>query len=349
MERPAVRRARHRAHGDAAPHGRAEDGNMPSLATVTKGRPTSPVRSAMSRSAGTGPATSSRPGSPTTRPGRLAGHHAGSTPRHRVEAEHGRPASPGRRCSWDAYARLCAAVLSCRRRADHGSGTQGMGAAERPARLTRAGIVMAAFRARVAGIMNGAPVRPLVPAKDATGRPTLRRGAKGDDVKVLQAAIGVTADGTFGAMTEASLRAYQRAHGLVADGIAGPGTWAAIDGAKAAADMTTTQLLRQFDPRRPGQRAPISGHDHEQRTDRRAPAHPPAVRRRHRRRPWLDRRRHRHRRDRRHRHDRRHRLGPLRPPQTALVQSAAAVPQVAQIVTTSPHIAEAAGPKVVAQ
>lgn len=32
---------------------------------------------------------------------------------------------------------------------------------------------------------------------------------------------------------------------------------------------------------------------------------------------------------------------------TALVQSAAAVPQVAQIVTTSPHIAEAAGPKVV--
>ncbi|WP_245442944.1 hypothetical protein [Methylobacterium terrae] len=32
---------------------------------------------------------------------------------------------------------------------------------------------------------------------------------------------------------------------------------------------------------------------------------------------------------------------------TALVQSAAAVPQVAQIVTTSQHIAEAAGPKVV--
>lgn len=32
---------------------------------------------------------------------------------------------------------------------------------------------------------------------------------------------------------------------------------------------------------------------------------------------------------------------------TGLVQSAAALPQVAQIVTTSPHIADVAGPKVV--
>ena len=86
------------------------------------------------------------------------------------------------------------------------------------------------FRARVKAVMNGtAVVRPLVPAADAGGRPTLRRGARGDLVKLIQAKVGVGADGIFGPGTEAAVRRFQIAKGLVGDGIVGPGTWAAID------------------------------------------------------------------------------------------------------------------------
>jgi peptidoglycan hydrolase-like protein with peptidoglycan-binding domain len=49
-------------------------------------------------------------------------------------------------------------------------------------------------------------------------------------VKQLQAKVGVVVDGNFGAKTEAAVRAFQRAHGLVPDGIVGPKTWVALDG-----------------------------------------------------------------------------------------------------------------------
>jgi len=35
-------------------------------------------------------------------------------------------------------------------------------------------------------------------------------------------------DGNFGARTEASVRDYQSGHGLVSDGIVGPGTWSVM-------------------------------------------------------------------------------------------------------------------------
>lgn len=50
---------------------------------------------------------------------------------------------------------------------------------------------------------------------------TLRQGSKGDQVKCLQTAVGVTADGKFGPMTKAAVVAWQEAAGLVADGIFG--------------------------------------------------------------------------------------------------------------------------------
>jgi peptidoglycan hydrolase-like protein with peptidoglycan-binding domain len=54
----------------------------------------------------------------------------------------------------------------------------------------------------------------------------LKRGLSGEPVKILQAKLGVTADGQFGPGTEAALKTYQQQHGLKVDGIAGPDTFA---------------------------------------------------------------------------------------------------------------------------
>jgi peptidoglycan hydrolase-like protein with peptidoglycan-binding domain len=89
---------------------------------------------------------------------------------------------------------------------------------------------MAEFRREVGKIMRGvAAVRPQIPASDiSSGKLTLRRGARGADVMIVQRAAGVTADGRFGPATEAAVRRLQRQRGLVADGIVGPKTWAVI-------------------------------------------------------------------------------------------------------------------------
>jgi len=52
----------------------------------------------------------------------------------------------------------------------------------------------------------------------------LRKGAKGEGVKMMQEALGIGADGDFGPGTERALKEWQAANGLVADGIAGPAT-----------------------------------------------------------------------------------------------------------------------------
>ena len=58
----------------------------------------------------------------------------------------------------------------------------------------------------------------------------LRRGSKGDDVKKMQAKLGLSADGDFGPGTEAALKKWQAANGLTADGVAGPKTLAKLLG-----------------------------------------------------------------------------------------------------------------------
>jgi putative chitinase len=52
----------------------------------------------------------------------------------------------------------------------------------------------------------------------------LRVGSRGDDVKDMQAALGLTADGIFGPGTKRAVKAFQQANGLTADGVAGPAT-----------------------------------------------------------------------------------------------------------------------------
>lgn len=52
----------------------------------------------------------------------------------------------------------------------------------------------------------------------------LKQGDKGDDVKALQTALGINADGDFGKNTKATVITFQRKHGLDADGIVGKDT-----------------------------------------------------------------------------------------------------------------------------
>jgi putative chitinase len=59
---------------------------------------------------------------------------------------------------------------------------------------------------------------------------TLRKGSTGPEVVRLQRLLHVKpADGDFGPKTAAAVRAFQKSHGLVADGVVGPATWAALE------------------------------------------------------------------------------------------------------------------------
>ena len=62
------------------------------------------------------------------------------------------------------------------------------------------------------------------------GMPTLRKGSKGSNVKIMQQALvnagyDVATDGVFGKKTEDVLKAFQKANGLTQDGVCGPKTW----------------------------------------------------------------------------------------------------------------------------
>jgi peptidoglycan hydrolase-like protein with peptidoglycan-binding domain len=105
---------------------------------------------------------------------------------------------------------------------------------------------MVAFRSVLSSfLVNGLPAPVLIPAAEPAsgggrpGRPTLRRNATGDLVLQLQRMLVVEQAGTFGPKTEAAVREFQRQHGMVADGIVGPKTWAALD-AHISANPTAT-------------------------------------------------------------------------------------------------------------
>ena len=58
----------------------------------------------------------------------------------------------------------------------------------------------------------------------------LKKGSRGDEVRALQTALHLYVDGIFGLLTEEAVKEYQKAHGLVADGVVGDKTWAKISG-----------------------------------------------------------------------------------------------------------------------
>jgi hypothetical protein len=72
-----------------------------------------------------------------------------------------------------------------------------------------------------------------IPSLPWSQSPVLRLGASGDMVKQLQrlmryVGLPVATDGDFGPQTHERLKRFQRDHGLTADGIVGPATWAAL-------------------------------------------------------------------------------------------------------------------------
>lgn len=61
--------------------------------------------------------------------------------------------------------------------------------------------------------------------------PVLRNGSVGVAVKTLQKLLSIREDAIFGRDTEAAVKAEQRHHKLIDDGVVGPQTWKAISNA----------------------------------------------------------------------------------------------------------------------
>lgn len=66
------------------------------------------------------------------------------------------------------------------------------------------------------------------------GYPTLRRGNRGEYVRIMQTALAASGeqlqiDGAFGRGTQDALKKYQTKNGLAADGVCGRLTWAALE------------------------------------------------------------------------------------------------------------------------
>jgi putative chitinase len=94
-----------------------------------------------------------------------------------------------------------------------------IGLADRQARYAKA---MAALGGKIDAVV------PAAAPAASTG--VLRVGSTGHDVKRMQVALKIAADGSFGPGTEAALKKWQAANGLTADGVAGPKTLAKLLG-----------------------------------------------------------------------------------------------------------------------
>lgn len=206
-------------------------GNMPSLGVVTNGRPglSGPLSQLCLARDGTYFVVAAGRASHAG-PGKWEGITSGNSSFIGIEAENGgKPGDDWPEVQMDAYRRGVAAILT-----RIGAGSK-MCCGHKEWALPRGRkpdplFDMRNFRSDVAAIMAGTgPVRPLIPAADSRSRPTLRRGDRGDAVKIVQSKVGTGADGMFGPNTEALVRRFQAARGLVPDGIVGPGTWIAID------------------------------------------------------------------------------------------------------------------------
>ncbi len=97
------------------------------------------------------------------------------------------------------------------------------------ARAASAPLVVAAV-AGLAAAQSSAHSRARGTHASQADKRLLKFGSRGADVKVVQRALGVTADGVFGPQTRAAVRSFQAKSGLLVDGVVGPKTRAALFG-----------------------------------------------------------------------------------------------------------------------
>lgn len=53
----------------------------------------------------------------------------------------------------------------------------------------------------------------------------IRKGSRGEEVRILQKALNLMEDGIFGNLTDEAVREFQKVNGLAVDGIVGKNTW----------------------------------------------------------------------------------------------------------------------------
>jgi hypothetical protein len=70
---------------------------------------------------------------------------------------------------------------------------------------------------------------------------TLQLGSKGDDVKLLQTALGISTDGSFGLKTKVAVVAFQISKNLTADGVFGPKSRVALAGSNNIGCTSSTK------------------------------------------------------------------------------------------------------------
>jgi murein DD-endopeptidase MepM/ murein hydrolase activator NlpD len=89
-----------------------------------------------------------------------------------------------------------------------------------------------AFRGAPTSAMPSKPAAPAMPAKAGSrayrGKELRRGEPAGPDVLYLQNKLGVNPPGPFGPLTHTAVVAFQKKHGLLADGIVGPLTWSKL-------------------------------------------------------------------------------------------------------------------------
>jgi peptidoglycan hydrolase-like protein with peptidoglycan-binding domain len=110
------------------------------------------------------------------------------------------------------------------------------------ARAASAPLVVAAVAGLAAAQGSAHPRAASEKASQTDGR-LLKFKSRGADVKRVQRALAIPADGIFGPQTRSAVRAFQARNGLVVDGIVGPKTRGALFGRSNGAEM---KLIRAW-------------------------------------------------------------------------------------------------------
>lgn len=86
---------------------------------------------------------------------------------------------------------------------------------------------MATWKKKVQTVTESNKITTTTKESEDYNMKTIKKGSKGNAVKVWQIIIGVAADGIFGSGTESATKTWQSKHGLTADGIVGKMSWKA--------------------------------------------------------------------------------------------------------------------------